>query len=919
MRSKKSLLAAVVTLGLGACGTTQQTPSTPDPLPPDPEPPVMKDPPKMFSLTSGADSFTGADTDDIFQSSVSGGLGAGDVLDGAGGKDTLTVNETAAIAPDNVTVRNIEQASLTSMGTVKVDTTSWTGLASLTTQSQGGSTVTAAPSTAVSVTAAGLGQEAISVNGGGNVSVTATGATTGLITVGKDLAPAGAVAVSNTSIGAGSMGDIMVNGGKSVSVTQGVSNDVNTTAILGDVVVNGNADTTSVSFAAPPAATASATVAGVQLGTFAVVDVNANSDSKAGTITSVSATNYRTIGIAGNAVQSLSLTNGSGHIIIDNSGLTTPTQLALAARVNGLTGGVLDDADIYKSLAITTEGKPSRLSNCTFGALETLQLAGDQPLSFTSTAGMQAIKTVAVTGAAGLVADFSGSFRLTSLDASATSGDLRVTLDPSRTLYKGGAGADNVTLVGGAPAFDLPLGAGDDSVDLGSRSTLDKAIAGGEGLDTLGITAAFAASSAATIASFATGFEHVRLAGATNQTIDLSALGSGYRGVTTSGGNGLTLNNFPGGGTFVLSGAGTAYTLSNSAFSGGSDDALNLRLQDGSGAGVAFASTGITAAGVENININSLDTQATPAGTFSNTVTLLGNSVKNITLSGNTGFTLTAMSTALTSLDASQLTAKSAGFTWTTGALSASSVTIKGSAAGTNTLNATAATGSIHYTGGSGADVITINTTKDHVVALGDGNNVLTLGRGNNTVSAGGGNDSVTTTGGNNSFNLGDGNNTLTFTSGTNTVVTGSGDDTITFGGTAAAGQTINVGSGKDTVVLTAAPASAAAFTTLSGVGTGDILNLSETRGGSASISLQTGLGARVTGQSTLADYLNACAADDAGTFTVIKWFQFEGNTYIVHDTSAMGTFQDGADTVIKLSGQLDLSSATVAGGVITL
>ena len=44
-------------------------------------------------------------------------------------------------------------------------------------------------------------------------------------------------------------------------------------------------------------------------------------------------------------------------------------------------------------------------------------------------------------------------------------------------------------------------------------------------------------------------------------------------------------------------------------------------------------------------------------------------------------------------------------------------------------------------------------------------------------------------------------------------------------------------------------------------------------------------------GGSTLTDYMNAAAAGNGGTNGIVRWFQFEGNTYVVQDLSAGATF----------------------------
>jgi S-layer protein len=259
-------------------------------------------------------------------------------------------------------------------------------------------------------------------------------------------------------------------------------------------------------------------------------------------------------------------------------------------------------------------------------------------------------------------------------------------------------------------------------------------------------------------------------------------------------------------------------------------------------------------------------------------------------------------------LDASGLTATGAfgGLTWTAGGLAASSV-INGAAAGTNTVifsAANTATTFVTYTGGTGADDITGSNGLNNVVNLGNGANSFTsTGAGNNTVTGGTGVD------------------TITVGTGANTISTGAGNDIIHIG--AAAGlNTVDVGTGTDTVILDAIQTTSGFYTSITGMSAGDIVDLSNIIGTSAAVSAQVVMGAKITlgGASSFTTYLNAAAAGDGNTAnTVISWFQFNGNTYIVEDTSAAATFQDGADSVIELVGLVTLTTSTIASGVITL
>lgn len=901
---------------------------------------------QTYTLSANVDNIVGTAANDQINGTATGAFGILDAIDGGAGVDTLSVFDTAAIstAPTQ-SIRNIEVATLTSALGITADTTGWTGLNSLTTTSVAGASVNASAGTSVTVNAGMLAAGPVSVNGGNAVNVVATGSTTGTITVGNVTAPVGAVTVSNASTGAVSMGNINVTGGSTVAVSQTAGNAINTTTTLGAVTVTGSALTTAVTVNNAAAATAGPAVAGVTTNAVTITDINSGSNTQSGTITSATVNNFTTLGMSGTALSNLSVRNGSGNIIIDNSGLTTPTNRTLNLTVNGMTGGTLDDADVYTTLNVTTAGAASRLANITTGAVTQLNVSGTNDLTLTSTAGLTAVQGVTVTGAVGLRADLSGA-SVQSISTAGSTGNSTVTLNGANASFAGGVGVDTVTATAvAANAKSIDLGGGNDTLTLNTGVTT-AAIAGGQGTDTLKMSASNAALASATpiFNTFLSGFEKLDLSAATNQTIDLANLG-GIGDVTTSGGNGLTLNNLASGSTLNLTGAGTAYTVGNAAFLTGTNDTLNLTLTDGSGAGVSFASTGLSATGVENVNIVVSDTQALPSGSFNNTFTLLGNSAKSVGVRGNAGVTLTATDTALTSLDASGITL--GGFTFTSGAL-ANAATINGSAAGTNSVNFTAATAAVTYTGGTGADSVTANNAQANVVSLGNGTNSFTGGDGGNTVTSGTGNDTVMVGSGNNNATLGNGTNSFTATSGNNAVTTGTGNDTVSVGSgnnianlgdgnnefTGTSGNnTVTTGAGDDTVMVTSGNNTvnlgngANSFTATSGnnnytggtgvdlVTVGGGVNTIFTGAGADVINL-TAVTANVNTYTTVSDfavgdqlsfadlgdevfnstkvtlgntavfqdYANAviAAAGDASMNGALGWFQFAGDTYVV-------------------------------------
>lgn len=689
---------------------------------------------RTLRLTTGTDSLAGGTANDTFNADDADGLGGhfavlttGDTLNGGAGTDTLNIvsGAGATLTLPVVTVTGIETVNVTGDNSVTANTAAWTGVTALNVTSVGAATVTAAAGVAITTTASSQASGNITVDGGSNVTITATGATTGNVTVGNTVAPTGSIVVSRTSSVTGNAGVITVNGGTTVDITQVATNAVATTQTYGTIVVNGGATTTSVSVHNPAKATASGSVAGVNGNTVSIIDKNGSGASTKSTITSISVDGATTVGIQDNALSSLSVAHTSGNLIIDNSSSLASGDLTktLNLTISGTTGGTLDDADVYTTLNVTTGSENSVLANLTFGAMTALSIGGSSKLTFTSTAGSTALQTVTVTGAAGITANLSGA-TVTSVNASATSGANTVTIDASKATFSGGSGVDTVVLTATAANKGLTLGLGNDSLDITAVPTVTGGTfdAGGGTQDVLKMSAAQAAtaSGSGVFATTFTNFERLVLTGSTNQTIDLAVIGP-YHHVTTSGGNGLTLNNFSSGDTLVLNGAGTAYTVGAGNFGGGSD-AFNLQLTDGSTAGVSFASTGITATGVEILNVSTADTQTTPTGSFKDSVTWLGNTVQTINASGNAGLTMTATSTALTTVDASGITL--GGFSWTSGAL-AGSATIKGSTTGANTVNFAAALGDNAYTGGTGVDTVTAN----------GGQNTINVGTGNDVVN----------------------------------------------------------------------------------------------------------------------------------------------------------------------------------------
>ena len=624
-----------------------------------------------------------------------------------------------------------------------------------------------------------------------------------------------------------------------------------------------------------------------------------------------------------------------------NAALTAGTLVAAAATTVNYTANAAVTAATLTTAAATTVNVTAnaKITASTLGdtTVTALNLAGNSDMSITQTAATAGVITSTGTGARTLA---------TAIGTGQT--------------YTGADGADTISV--GASTKAITTGGGNDVVTLTSATMgTGGSINAGAGTDTLTTTAAIAATASATAAlgttfsTAVTGFEKLVLTGGGTNAVNVAYLGN-YTDISTAGDTALTLAGVTTGSTLRLTATGTAQTVSSTAATlAGTADSLNLVLTGTTtAADVAFSTTGLTATDVESINITSSYTSgmtaanktAATTGGFANGMIVLGNQVKSIVVGGEAGLNLTAASTALTSLDASSNTVGSAGeFSWTSGATTGA-VAVKGLASGINTIVLSAATVAGTYTGSANADNVTIANALANVLNLGDGTNVVDgAATGSNVVTGGAGADTfITATIGNNTINFGDGANTFTATTGNNTYSGGKDVDTVTVTSgnntisTGAGADVISVGAGLnvvdvgvdtavDAVTITARPANANTYTTITNIAVGDTINLAALTTVARADAV---LGAKITLADTaaFADYVAAATATiiaDAGA-SAMKWFQYAGNTYIVVDDTLAAnapddtnSFENGIDSVVRLTGLIDLARSTTATDVLTI
>ena len=598
-------------------------------------------------------------------------------------------------------------------------------------------------------------------------------------------------------------------------------------------------------------------------GDITVNDVNASSSTVAGTITSVTANGFVNLTINDDSLTTLNLAGtagvSQGRVDINNSGLlnNTATTLGLSLATNTLTR--LTDDGIYKTVNVALNGSSTIGNTVATGntlttvAATALNLSGTGVLTLGNTAtytatGLAALKTVTISGAAGLTANLSSIAALTDVNASATSGANTVTIDASAASYEGGSGADVVTTTSAGINKTINLGAGNDKVVIASTvSTLGATgyLIGGLGNDTLNMTSAAAAAASANSAfvTHISGFETLAiraLATGTAVSTDVGMLGTANSvSIDAGAGTGTaaknTLANFASGGTLTVNSADEGgVTLSNVNWTatGATTDTATIVMNAATEDSLGTVGFSVASAGLDTVTVTSSGVTSAGAA-VAQELTLADTSTTTITINGGSALTLHASgNTALTTINAAAATG---GLTIANGDTAATVTTITGSATANNSLEA--------------------NTAGQSDVAV--------------TLNGGSGND---------------------------TLIANSGLDVI------------NVGAGLDTVVVKIANLNSNnIYTTVNGMGVGDVLSLKAITGSSFNATKIV-----LSSTSTFQQYLDTAAA--TSTAGKISWFQFDGNTYVVNDlATASTTFIAGQDVVVALTGLIDLSNSHLA------
>jgi len=197
----------------------------------------------------------------------------------------------------------------------------------------------------------------------------------------------------------------------------------------------------------------------------------------------------------------------------------------------------------------------------------------------------------------------------------------------------------------------------------------------------------------------------------------------------------------------------------------------------------------------------------------------------------------------------------------------------------------------------------------------GAGNDVLAGASGADTITGGAGADSIDGNSGNDVLSGDAGNDTITGAAGNDTISGGAGNDSLNGG---SGMDSLTGGAGADTFNVSDASTTKFSYDVITDLtlADDDVVVFADTALTESFVSTGISLG----GAATFTDYLNQAASLSDAVNSVISWFQFNGNTYLVQDcSSGAATFVDGTDIVVEITGLVTLSGATLSGQSLTV
>ncbi len=863
---------------------------------------------------------TGSSGNDVIKAGATTNVSVVDVLAAATVGVTGGLNQTVTGAGAVTVSKAAGAVNITAAGLVTADDGTTQTVTTSGGVALGGTT---GASGAITVVDKAQGAVNSTIDGGTSVSLTTTTKGAGTIAIGGITAPTAAVTVvenltsSKADLTGGKIG---VTGGSTVSVTVNASQTggtaAKTTTTGGAITVTGTSDTTTVTVAQ------TAAVAPVQ-GVTAVAGVTETGSVAFGQLT---------------AGETIIL----GGLTFTSTGATTAAQAA-AAFAN-LADGAMQGASAKGTYS-------GALTGWSTGALSTSTVVftnstassnvGDLANTGTSVAA-QTVTVVDGSGATKAVTAVGGiaDAVVTIADANAASATKAATIT-SVTLSNydnstiSSSALSTLSLTGAVGTLGLTS-----SLTTQTTTTLDLTVNALSGANTITDTS----NHFKTINVHTTGADskiaNIVDSAATKLTVDgtkalvlTSVAGlSKLATVTVSGSVGLTAD---------VSGVGTVTDVNASATSGANVVTV-----------LATQTTYEGGTGADNVTITAAPTKAIGGGDGADTLTInvaaatFSDPSTNTFLSGFETLGLGAAATgSYTATGFSHLTegavfgpvtytnvaagvdlaitaAPTAATTYTlkdaTGTSDALSIAITGAIAA-NTVNAAGIESVSISSTKAGASITLVDAAAKTITVTGAGGLALTSGNTAVTlVDASGltGALSYTTAGTlAETVKGGAGANSLVAAVGTiaDTLIGGAGADTLT----ANAGlDTLTGGAGADVFKVMTVGANVNTYSTITDAASGDTIMLKD-----QGTEVFTTAKVVLSGTAVFQDYANAVvnAGGNSAANAHIGWFQFSGDTYVVeslHNTGVTADFVNNTDLVVKLTGLVDLSTASLNSGV---
>ncbi len=815
---------------------------------------------RAITLTKGINEFTGTSGNDTFDATEDSAATATfsnlDKLDGGAGTDTLKIVQAAAV--DTTTVVGATVSNIEN-----INITSGAAVKTSTTTWTGATALTIAAGTNVTATAAATtditaGASALAAGAGDEISING----------GKNVT----VTAADTSTTGAASGNTIVVGGTTaaagavkVTYTETISDAADAGVGGSTITVTGGTTVEVNSLAVAGAGSAAADVL-----TLGQVDVNGNASTTAVTVKQSAATaTYN-----GTTQKNISIVNGAVNVVDTNATTASDTITTVTLENFG--------ASEIKSTVLSTLNLTAG-ATIAGGAVTLTQTAADKSTAATTLA-------LNTSGSFGKISGTQADvYKTVNVTAAAATTIADIEMDALTTLNVAGTGVTTFTALTAAENAKLTtIASTGGGLTIGTELATGVAVTGGAGAESI-------------------------LIGATTKTIDLGAGNDVVTVSTTTMGAGGAVKGGDGTDTLVANTNGSAFA-GLPAFTGFE----TLRI------------AGTAAEGAHNaVGFTALELGATKAAVSSFTNVAAGVGLTVLAAPG--GAHTVTLADATGKADSFNLTFKSAGAL----DLSTNGVTLAGvetinitntdtnTTAHTNKLNLTAdSVTSIVVTGNAGLDLTGSTYAKvtnfDASAITGAAADAAALAvtyvSGNTTVAenvtikGGSGNDSLTGNAANNDTILGgDGADTLVYTGGTDTFTGGAGKDVFDVNAL-----------GTKTSFLTIADPTAGDTINLVDVSSVTIANV--TAGNLTKVTLGAA--------ATFDQYLDAAAATviaDAAA-SLVKYFVFGGNTYVVVDNGVAAdtpddtnTFDAGKDAVIKLTGVVDLSTATITSEVLTL